>query len=610
VLFTDFHAYFQANPFESVTNPQPVMLFAEHENVTTKHWLVDYPVTHCRKVQLGDKPMISAGAVMGSRAGVASFLKAVVKEFQYWVARDECRFPSDDAQAVVNYLVYSGRWDAEPWKPVVMPFRTSVFAAVGVLGSHITERMGSLLVHDATKRQWIDPATQITDNSGFLLNLDGSRAAFISQWETLGPTFKIWLDFMVHEVFVKVADGEAKREDLPGWIGGAVAKSPRAVTQAAVQTGEVKPTGPVSVEDTESKCIPIPKTEAVFPEFGWPKGVNIAAREAELEAAGLAQHSPNAVRVFIWNDKNPNKHREVGNLIDGLVTHPRYAITEVIADADMVIWISTMVRHENEVVPIGCKNVLVLDYSDGCVLQKRRTQLKHGLGYFKRSYISRNDGIKTGECAPMPTAWPLAYSGTQRMVLALENIRTLEIVCTLRDGGAWFNKVRARIIDWTNQFIKKNAVPNTVVDGQITAGSHNSQAGGENKYTRTIHSAKIIVTCNPATWEGDHRLYEALLTGALVFIDKMDVLPMLPFPYEHKKHLIVYDSHKQAEFDQLMMYYWQNPGEAREIAKAGYQWTLDHHMPKDRVDYIFSVLNPPIGTSNGTVVVGGQSFTT
>jgi hypothetical protein len=33
-------------------------------------------------------------------------------------------------------------------------------------------------------------------------------------------------------------------------------------------------------------------------------------------------------------------------------------------------------------------------------------------------------------------------------------------------------------------------------------------------------------------------------------------------------------------------------------------------MPKDRVDYIFSVLNPPIGTSNGTVVVGGQSFTT
>jgi hypothetical protein len=39
-------------------------------------------------------------------------------------------------------------------------------------------------------------------------------------------------------------------------------------------------------------------------------------------------------------------------------------------------------------------------------------------------------------------------------------------------------------------------------------------------------------------------------------------------------------------------------------------WTLAHHMPKDRIDYIFSLLNPPIGTSNGTVVVGGQVFKT
>lgn len=602
MLFADFHSFFQTNPFEAVVNPDPVMLFAEHENVSTKHWLVDYPVTHCRKMEMGDKPMISGNAIMGSRAGVASFLKALVKEFQWWIAHDECRFPSDDAQAVVNYLVYSGRLEKARARPSVRLFRTSAFAAVGVLGSHITSHMQQSLSHNKNKGQWIDPKTGLTDSEGFLLNVDGSRAPVVFQWESFGPTFKLWLDHMVADIFVPAADDpdsikpapqkKKTRPTWPGWTGG-----------------KAKPT-PATDAEAETKCLPIPKTEAKFPDFGWPKGVSITKRMAELEEEGYSRHSPNPVKVFIWNDKNPNKHREVGNLIDGLVTHPRYTITEDIDGADIVIWITTMVRHEAEVVPVGCKNVLILDYSDGCVLQKRRREVTHSLGYFKRSFISRSDGVKTSECAPMPQAWPLAYSGTQRMVLALEVTRRLEIVCTLRDGGAWYNKVRAKIIDWTNQFITKNQVPNTVVNGQITSGSHDSQAGGENEFTRTIHSAKIIITCNPATWEGDHRLYEALLTGALVFIDKMDVLPMLPFPYQDRVHLIVYDSHNQAEFDQLLYYYWKNPIEARKIAEAGYRWTLEHHMPKDRIDYIFSLLNPPIGTSNGTVVVGGQQFKT
>jgi hypothetical protein len=40
------------------------------------------------------------------RTQVASFLKAVVREMHWWVKKDECRYPSNDAQAVVNFLVY------------------------------------------------------------------------------------------------------------------------------------------------------------------------------------------------------------------------------------------------------------------------------------------------------------------------------------------------------------------------------------------------------------------------------------------------------------------------------------------------------------------------
>ena len=68
------------------------------------------------------------------------------------------------------------------------------------------------------------------------------------------------------------------------------------------------------------------------------------------------------------------------------------------------------------------------------------------LRYFKRSYISRNRGVMSGACASMPDVWPLAYSGTERMILALDNPRPLNIVCTLRDGGAFYNVVRGQVL--------------------------------------------------------------------------------------------------------------------------------------------------------------------
>lgn len=46
-------------------------------------------------------------------------------------------------------------------------------------------------------------------------------------------------------------------------------------------------------------------------------------------------------------------------------------------------------------------------------------------------------------------------------------------------------------------------------------------------YMSAMRSAKIIVTCNPSSWEGDFRLWEAMASGALVFVDEMDT----PMPH-------------------------------------------------------------------------------
>lgn len=36
-------------------------------------------------------------------------------------------------------------------------------------------------------------------------------------------------------------------------------------------------------------------------------------------------------------------------------------------------------------------------------------------------------------------------------------------------------------------------------------------------YFATMREARIVVTCNPSHWEGDFRLFEAMVSGALVF---------------------------------------------------------------------------------------------
>ena len=42
----------------------------------------------------------------------------------------------------------------------------------------------------------------------------------------------------------------------------------------------------------------------------------------------------------------------------------------------------------------------------------------------------------------------------------------------------------------------------------------------DQKYFGQMYRAKIVVTVNPAGWEGDFRFMEAVASGALVFVGK------------------------------------------------------------------------------------------
>ena len=86
----------------------------------------------------------------------------------------------------------------------------------------------------------------------------------------------------------------------------------------------------------------------------------------------------------------------------------------------------------------------------------------------------------------------------------------------------------------------------------------------------------------------DFRLWEALLSGALVFVDQMAILDWMPHSFKHKEHLIFYNPTNQTEFENLLEYYVRNEAKAELIGLRGYKHTLAHHRTTDRVSYILN----------------------
>jgi len=129
-----------------------------------------------------------------------------------------------------------------------------------------------------------------------------------------------------------------------------------------------------------------------------------------------------------------------------------------------------------------------------------------------------------------------------------------------------------------------------VVDGNCV-GKGSGYCFGHN-YLRHLRDAKIIVTCNPSTWEGDFRTWEAFLSGAMVMVDTMYILPRMPNPPIDGTHFVMYDPTKKEDFMAKLKYYSDpaNADEVRAIAHAGYEFVLRHHMAVNRVDYVLETV--------------------
>lgn len=175
-------------------------------------------------------------------------------------------------------------------------------------------------------------------------------------------------------------------------------------------------------------------------------------------------------------------------------------------------------------------------------------------------------------------------------------------------------KDRNRIVEWTHEFSeKKVGEPITgkeFMEEQKSSSTDKTTAEVANGFTayvgeienfcqghcfgpnyfRHLRDSKIIVTCNPSSWEGDFRLWEAFLSGALVMVDRMWILDFMPNPPVHGKHWVTYDPGNKTDFMTKLAYYSDpaNIDEAEAIAKRGYEFVLRNHMAVNRVEYLLN----------------------
>jgi hypothetical protein len=250
----------------------------------------------------------------------------------------------------------------------------------------------------------------------------------------------------------------------------------------------------------------------------------------------------------------------------------------------------------------------------------------HWLQLFSRSWAaSRGNGMGEHVLLKKRAMLPFQYAVLDQMGLSTHlspsrtrafakrawTERDFDVVCTLRRlrkrryRALALDAMAARVFQpaWDrhvtagfSQFYQDDASPETLAAGNRRDNTtlvlvHGSDSGGRSQTSLGFHEkqrrAKIIVTCNPSNHEGDSRLWEALASGALVFVDRMR--GNIPYALRDRHEVVIYSVFDYQEMHRLVIYYLMHPLEAQRIARAGYRAALRRHRPVNRVDYALTV---------------------
>ena len=279
---------------------------------------------------------------------------------------------------------------------------------------------------------------------------------------------------------------------------------------------------------------------------------------------------------------------------EGLLLHPNVQLVDEadMYNADFVIYLpGSAPWHKTECTNITADKLIVMDEFDGHSLfmpRKTDAEIIAAYGpdmrwyflYFKRSFVTRKNGkFKNYPHFSKRDVYPMTYALAEAYLQHQFNFhREIEILCTLRGSAAMMT--RQRVQEWVAEYGVSREVKN-IISAQLNGASRTTVNKG---YFEQMYNSSIIVTVNPANWEGDFRLWESFATGALVMVDPLFVPHS--YPLVDGVHVIYYSNQNKSDLFHKLDFYRKYPDKAREIAINGYLHTMKYHRTVNLVDYV------------------------
>jgi len=296
------------------------------------------------------------------------------------------------------------------------------------------------------------------------------------------------------------------------------------------------------------------------------------------------------IKIFIpvHSKKKGNFIGEKKVIYNGLLNNKKVILTNRISNCDYIF------LDFRDVNPIFIKflrkykllrKTVMIDFRDG----KDDVFPFPVLKYFKRSIVDKSDIRNLKIQKYRREIIPISYS-IKEEILRMPEFKNIESNSRHIDISIFFQiKNPNRIYrDRVANFIKNNFSNLNIHVGVVgKIGEIGRNTIQKAYYNKMLHS-KIVVTCNPNNWEGDYRLFEALASGALVFVDKMKT--PIKNPFINGEHLIYYDILNLEELKEKILYYLEHNEERKKIALNGNEYAKKYHMARNRVDEILSHL--------------------
>lgn len=277
--------------------------------------------------------------------------------------------------------------------------------------------------------------------------------------------------------------------------------------------------------------------------------------------------------------------REFRLIKQGLVNNPRVELVDNREESDFIFLFYYIARHkEHYPQDLPPEKTIVIDYHD----RPRFRCRVECIAYFKRSWVERVDmeGYAIKKIIPRPPHYhPITMAIMDEFIIKEDMKRDVTLSCSLRIKRWSSNRLRVL------KLLKGMNIKGEIQIGEFNTG-HMTRFNEPDmrEYFRLLKRSRIVVTCNPNKWEGDHRTWEAFASGALVFVDRMWT-PMI-HPLIDGEHCLFYDLSDEGlkVLEDQILYFMENLTQADAIAKTGHEFTMKYHRTSNRIDEILDVI--------------------